>query len=435
MIIKTAGDGYPKYFGRRLFFSRIALLIILFVLNVKPALAQEMPVLYGVSPPEGHLGEELRLLLDGDGFFQLEALVSVNISGVRIPFSNYAIIDNQTIEVFLRIPEQTPTGEQEISFIFENEFGLDAPFVVLEPAGPSRESPMLYGVSPQEGRPGEQLPITLDGEGLLQLGDPQAVVINGMDASLLDYNLASDQGIEVFVRIPEDAPPGEGDISFFFENGDLNAYFVVVQPGAPPPEGPPAPPREGLGLPSFRGVFPQEGPVESELRLRLDGENLSQLGALQAVNINGVDIPILDYQIQSDQAVETLVQVPADIPAGDGQISFFFDNSAFEAPFTIRAAIPPPRIPIEVIVGVAVVAGVIGFIGRGLFRRPRSPAKSPPQAPAPPEFHFKSHMDPGSQTIETTGPSINADIDIRLITTLDHGVQYVEVAQDSLTAE
>jgi hypothetical protein len=434
VIIKTTGDNCPKYWGRGLLFSRIAFFLIFCVLNFKPALAQEMPVLYGISPPEGHLGEELRLLLDGDGFFQLEVLVSVNISGVQIPFSNYAIIDDQTIEVFLRIPEQTPTGEQKISFTFDNEFGLEALFVVLEPSGSGQESPLLYGVSPQEGHPGEQLPITLDGEGLLQLGDPQAVVINGMDAALLDYNLASDQVIEVFVRIPKDAPPGEGDISFFFENGDLNAYFVVIQPGAPPPEGPPAPPPEGPGPPSFRGVFPREARVESELRLRLDGENLSQLGDLQAVNINGVDIPVLDFQILSDQAIETLVQVPADIPAGDGQISFFFDNSAFEAPFTIRPAIPPPRIPIEVIVGVAVVAGLLGFIGRGLFRKPRPPAKSPPQAP-PPEFHFKSHMDPGSQTIETTGPSINADIDIRLITTLDYGVQNIEVEQDSLTAE
>jgi hypothetical protein len=433
VIMTVRGNSYPIYFGRGVFFSRIALFLILCLLNFKPVLAQEAPVLYGISPSEGHLGEELRLVLDGNGFSQLDNLTNINISGTPIPFSDYEIIDDQTIMVILQIPEQSSIGEQQIAFIFDNEFRLEAPFVILGAPGPARVQPLLNGVSPQEGRPGEQLPVTLDGGGFSNLGELQAVYINGVDAPLMNYNLASDQAMEVLVRIPEDAPPGEGDITFSFENGDLNAYFNVTEPGAPPPEEP--------GSASIREVSPLEGRAGSELSLRLNGENLSGLGDLQSVDINGRDIPIVNYQMLSDQAVATRLTIPADIPAGVGQIAFFFDNSTFEAPFTLLAVAPPPPDPIIVIfiiAGVIGFIGTIGFVGRRLFRRPKPRVKSPPQqqpALATPQIYFKTHLEPGSQSVETTGPSIKANIEIRLVTKIDYGVQSVEVEHDSLTAE
>jgi hypothetical protein len=296
----------------------MVLLLILCVFTCKPALAQEPPVLHGVSPAEGHPGEALQLFLDGDGFLQLGKLVKVSIARVQIPFSNYSVDNNQTIQVLLRIPEGIPTGAQKISFLFEDEFGFEAPFTVLGPTETNPQSPLLYGVSPQEGHPGEQIPITLDAQDLSPLGDLQAVHINEVEAQVLDYNLAPGQTPQVLVRVPPEAPLGEGAIDFTFENGDLATYFVVIPAEAPPPEAP---------VPiSFRGISPPEGQVESELWLHLEGENLAQLGGLQAVQIDGSDLPVFDYRALSDQAIEVLVQIPADAPTGDGQMAFFFDN-------------------------------------------------------------------------------------------------------------
>jgi hypothetical protein len=431
--MKDRGNSYPRYFGREVFLHWVVLFFIFCILNFKPAFAQEMPVLHGVSPEEGFIGEGLSLVLDGDGFSQLHNLTNINISAVQIPFSNYEIIDNQTITVSLRIPEQCPTGKQQISFIFDNGFRLEAPFVILESAEPSQEPPFLNGVSPQEGRPGEQLPITLDGGGFSRLGALQAVNIRGVDAPILDYNLTSDETIEVLVGVPDDTPPGEGNISFSFENGHLDTYFVVTQPGAPPPEEP--------ASASIQEISPQEGRAGSELSLRMSGENLSQLGNLQSVDINGRDVPVMNYQILSDQAVETLLTIPADIPTGDGQISIFFDNSTFEAPFTMLAAGQLHGFPSDVIIvailifGVIGFIGTIGFVGRRLFSRQKPQTKSSPQqpVPTPPEIYFKTRLEPGSQTIQMT--NIKADIDIRLITTIAYGVQYVEMEQDALIDE
>lgn len=425
--MKVRGNNYPSYFRRGVIFSRIGLFFVLCALNLTTALAQEMPVVHGVSPQEGRLGEQIDLVLDGDGFSQLDNLTSINISEVQIPFSSYEIIDNQTITVSLTIPEEAPTGEQQITFIFDNEFRLEAPFAILEPAGSGQEAPFLNGVSPQEGHPGEQLSITLDGGSFSRLGALQAVNISGVDAPLLDYNFASDQAIEALVRIPEDAPPGEGDITFSFENNDLNAYFVVIQPSAPPAEEP--------ASASVQEVNPQEGRAGSELSLRLNGENLSLLGDLQSVDFDGRDIPFANYQVLSDQTVETQLTIPGDIPAGIGQISFFFDNSSFEAPFTLLAATPGPGVSIWTIILVILIVGVIGFIGQRLLRKPQPQSQKQPQQPTltPPQIYFKTHLEPGSQRVETSGPSIKADIDIRLVTKIDYGAQSIEVANDHLT--
>jgi hypothetical protein len=530
--MKVRGNNYPSCFNRGVIFSRIGLFFLLCALNFTPALAQETPVLRGVSPQESRLGEQVNLVLEGDGFSQLDNLTSINIGGMQIPFSSYEIIDNQTITVSLRIPEKTPAGRQRINFTFDNELRLEALFTILEPSEPDQGLPLLYGVSPQEGHPGQQLRITLDGEGLSGLGELQAIRISGVDTPLLDYHLNSDQALEALVRIAEDAPPGEGDIAFFFENDNLNAYFVVLEPvgsdqeapflnGVSPQEGrpgeqlsltldggnfsrlgalqavnisgenaplldynlvsdqaievlirvpenapsgdgditfffennnlnnyfavvqPDAPPAEEPAPASIREVSPQEGRAGSELSLILNGENLSHLGDLQSVDFNGRDIPVLNYQVLSDQRVEIQLSFPADFPASVGQISFFFDNSTFEAPFTLLAATLRPRFPIDPIIAIIFIVGVIGFIGtigfigRRLLRKPRPQSKNLPQQPAltPPQIYFKTNLEPGSQRVETSGKSIKADIEIRLVTKIDYGSQYIEVEHDSLTAE
>ena len=428
---KARGDFYLRYAGNSSLFFRIAVLLALCFVVVNPALAQEFPRLRQVSPAEGHLGEELRLVLDGENLFMLEELTNVVIGEIQIPFWDYEIIDDQTSAVSIAIPEQTPAGETEITFVFNNDFPLDALFTVLEPEDFGQASPQIYGVFPQEGRLGDQLHLTIEGENLSSIGDFYGADINDMGVEIVDYNLASDQVIEVLVRIPEDTPSGEGYIALYFENGGFEDYFIVFEPEAFPTEEPGGPPSGGL---AFRTLFPTEGHVESDLTLRLDGENLSQLGDLRAVRINGVDIDILDYQILSDQTIETSLWIPAEIPTGGGLISFEFDNSNYRSPFTV---IPPGRFPIEVIVGVIVVIGILGWTGRRILRRPPAPEKRPtPETPTlPPEFHFIPHLDPGSQSIEIAGPSIKADIDFRLISTADPGIQYVEAAQDSLIAE
>jgi hypothetical protein len=432
---KETGDGcYPRYAGNRCIFFRIVILLVLCSLYVTPTLAQEFPRLRQVSPTEGHLGEELRLVLDGENLSMLEELTNVVISGIQIPFWDYEIIDDQTSAVSIAIPEQTPIGEQEISFIFNNDFPLNALFIVLEPEVSSQGEPQIYGIFPQEGRPGERLRLTLEGENLFSIGDLYGVDINDMGAEIVDYNRASNQVIEVLVRIPEDTPSGEGYIALDFENGEFEDYFVVFEPEAFPTEEPGVSPPEGPGQPALRALFPTEGSVESDLRLRLEGENLSQLSDLQAVRINGMDIDILDYQILSDQTIETILWIPAEIPTGSGLISFEFDNSDFRSPFSV---VSPARFPIEVLIGVIAVIGILGLAGRRILRRPPAPEKRPsPETPTlPPQFQFIPHMDAGAQRIEIAGPSIKADIDIRLITITDLGNQYVEVEQDSLIAE
>ena len=88
-------------------------------------------------------------------------------------------------------------------------------------------SPELYGISPQSGRAGSILRLTLEGEGFSGIGWLSGVVIGGVEMQVLSWNIISDQVIEIAILIPEDTPTGDSEISFYFENFDFHAYFFV----------------------------------------------------------------------------------------------------------------------------------------------------------------------------------------------------------------
>lgn len=383
-------------------------------------------ILYGVSPQEGRLGTEMTLMLDGDGFFELGELIGVQINGLEVPLFSYDILANDTIEAFIGISEDVPTGEGEISFFFENNI-LDAYFVVLqsEPVGPPQEEqPRLHGVRPQEAEVGSEVFLVLNGDGFFELGDLEGVAVNGVEVPFSDYTIVSNQEIEINVAIHGNVPIGEGGISFFFARYSLDAPFVVLEPGLSGPD--------QEDQPHLHGIYPEEGEVGSEVYLTLEGDGFDQLDDLDWVEISGVEIPLLDYDFISDQVIEVLVEIPEDAQIGDGEISFIFENDRFENFFFVSEAqappvtIPPEEPPYWIILLVFVVGGG-GLIAWRIFR-PRPPKPTPPPA----NIHFKVKTDPGVQSLEFPGDSLKPNIDIRLITKVDPGDQQVE-EEESIT--
>ena len=313
----------------------VAALIFLFAsLNFKSAFAQEIPLLYGVYPQRGSLGTEVNLLLSGDGFHSLGELSSVQISGQEIPVLDYAVVSNQLIRVLILIPEQTATGETEISFLFDN-MGMDAYFVVIE-GGDQEISPVIRQINPQDGQVDTEMTLFFEGTRLFELGELGGVIIGDVEIPVIDGNIESDQSMFIAIYLPLETPIGETEISVFFENYSFEEFFFVRRQG-PRPEEP--------GITNLRGLNPQEGEVDTEIELFLEGENLFELGGLIGVSINGIDIPVLDYAIESNESMVIVVYMPPDLPTGETGIAFFFENYSFEEFFFIRGQEPGPEEP------------------------------------------------------------------------------------------
>lgn len=482
-------------------------IFLLSSLNLQSVLAQEMPVLYGVYPQRGSPGVLIYLLLKGDGFHSLEELSSVHILGQEIRVLNYAVISNQVMWVFIAIPEGTATGETEISFIFGN-VGMDAYFVVTEvedqefspeilqfhpqdgevntvvelffegirlfelgelggviigrvetpvidyaiesdrsmvmviylppetpigetgirvffenhgfeefffvrrPQPVEPEAPILHRLTPQEGLVDTDFELFLEGEGFFQLGDLVGLTIAGVDIPVLDYATISNESMVIVVYLPPDIPTGETGIAFFFENTILEEFFFVRGREQAP---------VGPGTPNLRRLNPQVGDLDTEIDLFLEGENFFELGDVLGVSISGIDIPVLDYEIGSNETMVMSVYLPEDLPTGEQVMIFFFENAGFEEFFFVSAP-PTSEFPTTmVIVAVLVLVGVSSVLARRIFPRP-----------IPPKFDFIVEVDPGTQSVELAEPLQKLAINLRFEIEVDKGKQNIEMEGNSI---
>ena len=174
--------------------------------------------------------------------------------------------------------------------------------------------------------------------------------------------------------------------------------------------------------------------MDTEIELFLEGENLFGVGGLIGVNLSGMDIPVLDYAIESDDAIVMRVYLPEDAPRGEQVITIFFENAGLEESFFVSV---PPGFPIPpgvVVVVVVVVLGVGGvLVGRAVRGRRASKEKLEEESTQTEmNIDFNVAVDTGVQTVELAEPSLTMDLNVRFELNVDTGEQSVEPDGDSL---
>jgi len=310
-----------------------ALFFLLISLNIGPVSAQDNVGLYGVFPQRGAVGADVELLLNGDGLDGLGELIGVNISGQEVPLLDYEVISDHYIRVAIVIPEQIEiTGETQISFNFANN-ELGAFYQVIE-SGDQEISPVIRQLSPHEGEVNSEVRLVFEGARLSELGELGGLIIGNTGIPVIDYGLESDESLFIAIYLPPDMPPGETEIVAYFANYIYPDSFSVrrSEPVGPEP-------------PLLYRISPQEGGVDSEMELVLEGERFFDLGALLRVTIADVDIPILAHTTESDGLMVVKVYLPPELPAGESGITFFFENFEFNDIFLVSEAEQGPGEP------------------------------------------------------------------------------------------
>ncbi len=150
----------------------------------------------------------------------------------------------------------------------------------------AQESPFhLYSVEPPEGRPGEQMNLTLRGEGFLGV---KIMGVEMEDIEVQEYRVESNEAMAVRVYIPEFASPGPRGVTVIASMGQnepvtafLDGSFFVLerQSEIPPPDD--VPPEEPPFIPQHNNPL-QDGFPYWVLLLLLGGLGLGG-GAVAAV--------------------------------------------------------------------------------------------------------------------------------------------------------
>lgn len=222
--------------------------------------------------------------------------------------------------------------------------------------------------------------------------------------------------------------------------------------GGQEPDGPqPVPPE-------LQSYTPREGQAGTELIITLQGEGLSTLGDPADVIVGNVDVPVLDFAVVDDQTLQMALFLPPETPAGEQEVSFFFENGGFDGPFFVfgpdeeeppdgappppddgppsdtgpDTTVAPPELPWPLIGAILLFVALGGVAVWRWLRRPPPPPpqqQPPPPPPPPPDVRFELERDPGRQTVDTGGRSLRAGVDIRFRLRLEESSQEVDEDQ------
>lgn len=354
-----------------------------------------LPDIRQYGPREGQIDTEIRLSFGGVRLSGLGELGGVIIGNADIPVVDYGVESDESMFMTIYLPPETPIGEMDFRAYFENYVFADF-FLVREPEPVAPGGPNLFSLSPQEGLRDTEMELLLEGEGFFDLGEIWGVTIAGIDIPIRDQRTESDNTMVVAVYLPADLPTGDTGIAFYFEDNVFEDYFYMGEAQQGP---------EQPGLPMLSAISPGEGQINTQVDLFLDGENFFELGDVLGVTIGGFEVPVQDYQVESNESMVVSVYLPEDTPRGDQRIVLFFENAEFEDDFSVTA---PPDILIW-IVGVLAAAG--GFVGGRLTRPPRHGKENGGGKPdwSPPNVEFVVHMDLGTVKAKLVEPSSTED--------------------------
>lgn len=168
----------------------------------------------------------------------------------------------------------------------------------------AQEPVYLRAVEPSEGRPGEELQLTIRGGGF---GDAQEVGLVLAELQVLNVWIESDETIIADVLIPEDAPPGSRPVEVIAVFGPGEEYVAGLEEGFFVLEQEPQP------SPSVDRVEPQQVGPGSQVELAVFGRDFAPDAWIE---IEGEDVYVEGVEFISPEHLQAFVGVEEGVPPG-----------------------------------------------------------------------------------------------------------------------
>jgi hypothetical protein len=227
----------------------------------------------------------------------------------------------------------------------------------------AQEPLYLRTVEPSEGRPGEEMELTIWGGGFKAAGQVQ---VNVEDIEVLEVARESDQMIVAYILIREDAPPGPRPVEVvanFGPNEDFRArldeaFTVVGEEPLPAPE-----------RPLLYSVEPREVEPGTSVELTLLGDNFSQNAR---VSVKGRGVTVRQWRVVDPSQLVVRIAVADDAEPGTRLLAVETEGGRAE----LREAIEileqeGAPVPWAQAAGAAALLGLGAILGRALTLRTR----------------------------------------------------------------
>jgi hypothetical protein len=373
------------------------------------------PSITFIEPREGVQDSEFTLHLQGSRLFELGELGGIVIGESEIPILAEDRESDRSALISFFLPPEIPSGEAEISLFFENLSYQDR-FQVWQPETSQTDQPIIYGISPQEAFTDSEIELYLEGENLSWLGNLNRLFIANMEIPIQNYFVESDRSAVLVIYLPPDLQPGETLITFLFDNFKYDGSFLVQ-----PRETTTEPQRN---IPHIWDFSPRDGDPDSGIELYIEGENLSEIGTLLGLSIDGVEIPVENYELVSNDSMLLNIYLPENTPLGEQVLALRFANTGFEDFFYVNEP-SSSEIPPAIILGAGVTAAIGGWALARTIRN-RKPDKKRTSKKEDLDINFKVSIDYGIQSIEPSRPALDHELNIKFIVKTDPGEQTIE---------
>lgn len=88
-------------------------------------------------------------------------------------------------------------------------------------------------------------------------------------------------------------------------------------------------------FPFVEEIFPQQGSLGTTIEMLVRGAGFESVQALDAVVLNGQEVPVFDWAILTDDVVKIQMLIPEDARVGETEITFVFDDIGMDAFFIV----------------------------------------------------------------------------------------------------
>lgn len=382
------------------------------------------PFIADFSPQAGQIDTQVPITFAVNDFF-LGEFGGIVIGYEEIPVLDYSSSSStQAWEFLTYLPTFLPLGDDTISLYFET-YTFSSYFFVSDSPVEGPTTPSLYGYEPNESLLDSSIEFILHGYAVPELGDLKGIAIENFELPIDYYEIISDEAAAAITTLPPNAPLGENRIIFTFENYRYTDTIYTEKP------------KESFEAPVLFTLEPQEARNDTGITLRLEGENLRNLGTLTGVRIGQFFVQEADFKIESNNEVSVFLYLPENTPLGEHTITVSFENAEIRENFLVTDPRPPLWL---VLLAIAAGLGGLGVIIRGGYAVARAIRKGSPdqkdprddRKKPPAELRFNLKADIGIQTIETGERPLIGALDFHFDVTDDPGEQTIEPEDDSL---
>ncbi len=268
------------------------------------------PVITSISPGQGDQGKAMRITITGAN---LSEASEVRL-GKGVAVNSFSVVEQNQLTADITIVASAETGARDVTVVTPGGSStLPGGFTIKQAL------PVITSASPDQGRQGESLNVTLTGMNLSGATEMRL----GTGIAVNSFSVLSDNQVTASIVISKDAPTGARNISVTVPGGSftLSKGFTV-----------------NPGLPTISSISPDQGNQETTTDIVITGEYFSGATKIQM----GTGIEVNSFDILSPNQISASITIAKGAATGARDVTVTAPGGSVTLPdsFMVKQALP-----------------------------------------------------------------------------------------------